>query len=168
MINGVQMILFQTQYMEAPSTLLYDSTQSNRRPDILLTHQTNSSSTINWIIDAKYSYFDQVPKNASREYQNQMLGYTYLTKDDEKPWAHQLALIYSTNRIATQNDINQSQINGVWHSDWSNKPCLFQTLIQFPVMEHVKKPEYWNAYLNEISHHLLKMLEKDKSTSEIT
>ena len=149
--------------IKAPFT---DSTLSNRRPDILLTHQTKPSSHVNWIIDAKYSYFDQVPKNASREYQNQMLGYAYLTKDDEKPWVHQLALIYSTNRIPTQNDINQSKINGVWDSDWSNKPSLFQTLIQFPGVEYVQKSEYWNAYINEISNHLLIMLETDKSTSE--
>ena len=63
-----------------------------------------------------------------------------------------VGITYSTNRIPTQNDINQSKINGVWDSDWSNKPSLFQTLIQFPGVEYVQKSEYWNAYIDEISN----------------
>lgn len=150
-----------TKEIHAPFT---KQKQSNRRPDILLTQQTTTTS-INWIVDAKYSYFKQVPKNARRNDQNQMFGYTYLIKDTNKPWGHQLALIYTTDQMYPVNKTNKSQIEGAWHIGWSSKPFLHQTLVPFPSVQQVDCQQSWHQYINHISTQLHQFLHSEQDGS---
>ncbi|MAA79335.1 MAG: hypothetical protein CL916_08745 [Deltaproteobacteria bacterium] len=148
--------------------------KSKSRPDLLT--QISGDKPINWILDAKYSYFKDLPSSPSGTYRDQMFRYLYLMSEDmgtgsgkswakcraSKPWAHQMALIYTTEPLS-ENDValekpthNSLESQGIWPWMSQDPPCkpphLYQVALPFPNnTTNISSLKQWNLYMEQLT-----------------
>ena len=154
----------------------FGSNNTHSNPDILLCFE-NGDSTINWIIDAKYSYFsnkESIPVNAKIEYRDQMFRYLFLMSkeqavnperdfpnDAQIPWADQLALIYTTNVEQVQQGTSQP-VQSIWLREWGDRPHLHQIALRFPSPKNVSSLQSWRAYNLNTTNQLTAFIEQNR------
>ena len=142
---------------------------SDSFPDILATTLTAKA---NWILDAKYSYFRKLKGLPNGNYRDQMFRYLYLMSQeqgnnhnkqwkycrDSKPWADQLALIYTTSPNHSDEKLltNHKQSQGVW--PWSedknttSSPNLYQLALPFPNNStDIDSIDGWKKYIERMA-----------------
>ena len=114
----------------------------------------------NWIVDAKYSYYNSLPANADIHYRDQMFRYLFLTSKEQAenqnthdgyqfaktPWAQHLALVYTTDQEVPLRDSGQS-VQSIWLDSWGqDRPKLYQFAVKFPSREDVQSLDTWESY----------------------
>ena len=143
-------------------------------PDLLLTTTENGSDQSNWIVDAKYSYcHNHLPASANIEYRDQMFRYLFLTSQEQAesqsenvnhqlaktPWAHHLALVYTTGQLSPLRDSGQS-VQSIWLDSWGKtRPKLYQFAVKFPAPADVQSVDVWKHYSRLLATQLQQTLD---------